>query len=186
MRNGEKPGMGDKGRGARERRHFAHPVQWISDTVFCPGGQFMHWNPELLHSMRHLVSSMCITPGREWEITLAPGQQRPLETGWGVWNLRNYVSDCVFLFKFLFSSSLRVERPCFLKGNSHTGVVMWFYKRPVRDWSVPGGILRQRWVYVPSACLLWFNLPHFAGVVLIYSTGIHCEPVADCVCRWRV
>lgn len=55
----------DKERGVRERERegiFSHPVQWISNTALCPRGQFMHWNPELLLSMRHLVSSMRITP----------------------------------------------------------------------------------------------------------------------------
>ena len=87
---------------SQSEKAFSHPVQWISNTVFCPRGQFMHWNPELLHSMRHLVSSMCITPSYEWEMTLALGQLRPSETGWWVWNLRNYVLDWAFYFQFVY------------------------------------------------------------------------------------
>lgn len=46
--------------------------------------------------MRHLVSSMCITQGYEWQITLALGQQRPLETGCCDRNVETYIWDVGF------------------------------------------------------------------------------------------
>lgn len=119
----------DKERGVREKRHFFFFFLILFNeflTAFCPRGQFMHWNPELLHSMRHLVSSTGITPSNEWgkKITLALRQQWPLGD-WmvGLESEELCFSLCVFISLVTLWAGSR-----FLKGNSTLSYVgLWIH-----------------------------------------------------------
>lgn len=51
--------LNKKPRRKRKGKHF--------HNVFSPKGQLKHWDLRLLHSMRHLVSSLCITQSSEWQ-----------------------------------------------------------------------------------------------------------------------
>lgn len=60
-----------KNRGEREKeKHFSQHIPMCSAPP--------RTNPWLLHSMRHLVSSLCITQGNEWQVSLAVGQEAAL------------------------------------------------------------------------------------------------------------
>lgn len=86
-----------KPRRKRKGKHFLN--------VFRPKGQLKHWDPRPLHSMRHLVSGLCITQNSEW-------QEKPKKLKQKPWLRGNEDAEAANSF----SNSLSGELSCPING----------------------------------------------------------------------